>query len=145
MIHPVLSTSCGSEASPPHVPIHGSKPSTTHSSGYRSKRSRAISDAKQGTLFDIGLGLVPLSLKPNFERASSMGWALPYKEISLLYRWPPRMDEAGLKLSSGSNEQATLVPMIHSVLSTSCGSKASPPHVPIHGSKPSTTHSSGYR
>jgi hypothetical protein len=49
------------------------------------------------------------------------------------------------KLSSGSNEQATLVPMIHPVLSTSCGSEASPPHVPIHGSKPSTTHSSGYR
>ncbi|GMY24211.1 hypothetical protein FCV25MIE_19453 [Fagus crenata] len=114
MIHPVLSTNCGSEASPRHVPIHGSKPSTTHSSGYRSKRSL-------------------------------IGRALPHKEISVLYRRPPRTDEGGLKLSSGSNEQATLVLMIHPVLSTSCGSEASPPHVPIHGSKPSTTHSSGYR
>ena len=32
-------------------------------------------------------------------------------------------------------KQATLVPMIHPVLSTYCGSEASPPHVPIHGSK----------
>ncbi|GMY24212.1 hypothetical protein FCV25MIE_19454, partial [Fagus crenata] len=77
---------------------------------------------------DQSEGLVPHSLKPNFERASLIGRALPHKEISVLYRRPPRMDEAGLKLSSGSNEQANLVPMIHPVLSTSCGSEASPPH-----------------
>ncbi|GMY24203.1 hypothetical protein FCV25MIE_19445, partial [Fagus crenata] len=118
MIHPVLSTSCGSEASPPHVPVRGSKPSTTHSSLLPIKGR---------------IGLVPNStLGLNFERASLIGRALPHKEISVLYRRPPRMDEAGLKLSSGSNEQVTLVPMIHPILSTSCGSEAQPTSCSIH-------------
>ncbi|KAF5189285.1 hypothetical protein FRX31_008116 [Thalictrum thalictroides] len=63
----------------------------------------------------------------------AIGSIVSTRDGSLLSEGPLPLDpfKAFLRV-----KQATLVPMIHPVLSTSCGSEASPPHVPIHGSKP---------